>query len=150
MKQSKKKTPLNKRTPPEVIGPDSDPPLEVRSRWAENITERYFDDPVTDAEILAAWHAYKATLAEGRGHEVRHYLAMFFTSWDGKDKAMAREWLDTADREALADEVQRIRTGTVLPTLDEVGTHPGLQNKAPASAQLGKGSVKRIIPTTEA
>jgi len=137
-----RKKPTHTEAVPAKIATDEDPPEAVLARWYKSLSDWYFPELTTE-EVKAAWAAYKASIAAGRGgrgdrtpDEVRRYFAIFFTSWDGKDDATAMRWsegLDTVDREGLADKVQRARTGKPLQTFHEAGLRDGLLNKAPPS-----------------
>jgi len=102
-----------------------------------------FDEAVVSwADTINDWYSLKATpeeVAEAFRNEYKHkrtyddfgepdgasYVDVFFRDRDGAWTL----WLDTADREGLADAVERLRGNPPLPTYSDLGGT--LLNKAP-------------------
>ncbi len=90
--------------------------------WTIQINE-WYDINATDDEVREAFEKdYRHKLA----YDDTSYVEMFFKSQDG---GWSR-WLDTSDREGLADSVEYYRGNDPLPTYADLGGN--LLNKAPA------------------
>jgi len=81
--------------------------------WADDINEWYDLDATVD-EVRAAFDAH---FNDKVAYDGTSYVAMFFKSRDGT----WTEWLDTADREELADQVELLRGNSRLPTYGDLG-----------------------------
>jgi len=95
---------------------------EALEFWTIQINEWYNLD-TTDDEVRNAFEKeYRHKLA----YDGTSYVEMFFKS-EGEDWS---RWLDTSDREGLADAVEHFRGNDPLPTYADLGGN--LLNKVPA------------------
>ena len=86
---------------------------EAVQYWTETVNDWYALSATTD-EVAAA---FTATFPHRDGVDGRNYIETFFKASDGSWS----QWLDTVDREALADAVERLRGKPPLPTYADVG-----------------------------
>ena len=99
--------------------------------WAATINDWYRLSAKPE-EVEAAFHDH----FDGKlTYDDEDYIAVFFRDADGEWS----EYLDTADREQLADAVEKRRGNDPLPTYAELGMG-SLLNKAPRPHCCGKCS----------
>jgi len=86
---------------------------EAVQKWADNINEWYGLN-ATAEEVKEAFNVY---FKDKLSYDDSSYVEMFFKSRDGA----WTEWLDTVDREELADQVELLRGNSRLPTYGDLG-----------------------------
>ncbi len=94
---------------------------EAAAHWAENINDWYNLNATTE-EVVDAFNKY---YLDKEAYDGTSYADMFFRDKTGGYS----KWLDTADREGLADCVEIARGNGPLPTYAELGG--SLYNKTP-------------------
>ena len=94
---------------------------EAAAHWAANINE-WYNLGATTEEVV---DAFNKNYLNKEAYDGTSYVDMFFRNDDGSYS----KWLDTADREGLADCVEMARGHGPLPTYKELGG--SLYNKAP-------------------
>lgn len=86
--------------------------------WQQSVNDWYFDQsapnrkPATQKEVREAFSQY---FKPKKTYNGRSYVGVFFKATDGK----WRTWLDTADREKMADAIAKARGHGGLPTYDD-------------------------------
>ena len=86
---------------------------EAVKKWADNINEWYSLE-ATEDEVRSAFEKdYRDKVA----YDGTSYVEMFFRGNDGS----WTEYLDTSDREGLADSVEILRGNDPLPTYADLG-----------------------------
>lgn len=86
---------------------------EAAAHWATNINEWYGLDATTE-EVVDAFNKH---YRDKESYDGTSYVEMFFKS----KKGGYHKWLDTADREGLADCVEMARGRGPLPTYADLG-----------------------------
>jgi len=86
---------------------------EAAAHWAANINDWYSLD-ATAEEVM---NAFNKNYLDKKTYDDKSYVEVFFKSKDGGFS----KWLDTADREGLADCVEVARGKGPLPTYADLG-----------------------------
>jgi|TARA_Y100000310_G_C20648584_1_gene798072 hypothetical protein len=89
--------------------------------WTETIND-WYDLHATEEETQKA---FEGTYQDREAYDGTSYVDMFFKRSDGS----WTQWLDTSDREGLADEIERLRGNPPLPTYGDIGSNILLLNK---------------------
>ena len=87
--------------------------------WADTIND-WYDLKATPEEVTEAFkneYKHRRTYDDYDDPEGASYVDVFFKDRDGEWTM----WLDTADREGLADAVENIRGNPPLPTYADLG-----------------------------
>ena len=95
--------------------------------WTNTINEWYS----LEATVDEVCNAFEADYRDKVAYDGTSYVEMFFKSRDGG----WTRWLDTADREGLADTVEHYRGNAPLPTYADLGGT--LLNKVASGLMLG-------------
>jgi|3_EtaG_2_1085321.scaffolds.fasta_scaffold181473_2 hypothetical protein len=94
---------------------------EAVKKWTDHINEWYS----LEATVDEVCNAFEGDYRDKVAHDGTSYVEMFFRDNNGS----WTEYLDTADREGLADAVEHYRGNGPLPTYADLGG--SLLNKAP-------------------
>ena len=86
---------------------------EAAAHWARNINDWY----CLDATVDEVSEAFNRDFKDKKAYDGTSYTEMFFKSKQGGWTL----WLDTADREGLADSVENLRGNPPLPTYGDLG-----------------------------
>ena len=86
---------------------------QALKEWACQVNEWYGLNATSDEVAEAFKRDYESRIA----YDDTSYVEMFFKEKDGSWSG----WLDTADREGLADSVESLRGNNPLPTYADLG-----------------------------
>jgi len=86
---------------------------EAVKKWTDHINE-WYNLEATEAEV---YNAFEGDYRDKVAYDGTSYVEMFFRARDGS----WTEYLDTADREGLADAVEHYRGNGPLPTYVDRG-----------------------------
>ena len=86
---------------------------EAVKKWTDHINE-WYNLEATEAEV---YNAFEGDYRDKVAHDGTSYVEMFFRNNAGS----WTEYLDTSDREGLADSIEHYRGNPPLPTYADLG-----------------------------